>query len=209
MDHEKELSVSPTSVSAFVRAVFSEAWTYFSYGGGAVMIAIWGYVSGAVPPSWVFLLVIGIGFLVGGYRTWQKERIDRNSQVARVVDLNREVDELSRPRFRPEVTEVFIDGDHQQPDWIKLYVYLVLRNQGAESAVDRWTLKVVPPHPGTPFIQTDKGLSDSQEGHGGRIGGNLLHNSDVVKRGGIMEGWLLCHGPKAHLGLTTGQGPAV
>jgi hypothetical protein len=41
------------------------------------------------------------------------------------------------------------------------------------------------------------------------MGGNLLHDPEVVKRGGRKEGWILCHGPKARLGLMTGQRPAV
>jgi hypothetical protein len=197
-------------VWAFVRGAFSEAWLYSAYGGGAVILALWGYLAGSVPPTWVLLAVIAFGFLVGGFRTWQKERIDRNDLVASVIKLEREIDELSRPRFIPEITGVFVDGDHPRSDWIKLYVYLVIRNQGAESAIDRWVLRVVPPQPATPFVQTDKGLlSDSRQGHDYELRGNLLHDREIIKRGSGKEGWLLCRGPKKDLGLTTGQRPAV
>jgi hypothetical protein len=114
------------------------------------------------------------------------------------------------PRFESEITAVVVDDDHEQPDWIKLYIYLVVRNQGMDSAIDRWTLKVVPPQPAPPFIQTEKGqLSDSQQGHDGRMGGNLLHDREIIKRGGGKGGWLLCRGPKDQMGLSTGQRPAV
>jgi hypothetical protein len=209
MDREAGIHAEPTTPWAFVRAVSSEAWIYIAYGAGTVILSIWGYYTSHVPPLWLFLAVIALGFLVGGFRTWQKERIDRNEKVATVVKLGREIDALSRPRFLPEITEVLVDGDHQQPDWIKLYVHMVIRNQGAESAIDRWTLRVVPPHPGTPFVQKVQGLSETQEGRGSKMGGNLLHDVEVIGRGGRKEGWLLCHGPKTQLGLTTGQTAAV
>lgn len=44
----------------------------------------------------------------------------------------------TRPQFVAEITGVFVEGDHKQPDWIRIYVELVVRNQGADSAIDRW-----------------------------------------------------------------------
>lgn len=194
---------------AFVRGVFSEAWLYSAYGGGAVLLAFWGYLSATVPPAWVFLAVTASGFLVGGFRTWQKERIDRNAQVASLIELDREIDELSRPRFVAEIAGMFIEGDHRS-DWIRLYVHLVIRNQGAESAIDRWELRVVPPQPAGPYVQHEKGwLSDLKMGYRNAVGSNLLHDREIIRRGGRKEGWLLCRGPQLGMGLSVGQRPAV
>jgi hypothetical protein len=141
--------------------------------------------------------ILLVGLLFASFLAWNEER-----------DLF-EVSVKSQ-RSVAEITEVFIDGDHERPDWVKLYVFLTLRNQGAESAVDRWKLKVVPPQPATPFIQTDRGLlSAVQQGRGGAEGGNLLHDREIIVRGSAKQGWLLCHGPKSSMGLTTGQRPAV
>jgi hypothetical protein len=93
---------------------------------------------------------------------------------------------------------------------IRLYVHLVIRNQGAESAIDRWKLRVVPPQPAGPYIQDEKGwLSESQMGYPDAVGRNLLHDPEIIKRGGRKEGWLLCRGPQKNLGLAPGQRPAV
>ncbi len=153
--------------------------------------------------------ILSIGLLFASFLAWNEERDLVEVSLKSQHSAERKLLENAQPQFVAEITEVSIDGDHQQPDWIKLYVYMTIRNQGAESAIDRWTLRVVPPHPGTPFIQTVKGLSETQEGRGGKMGGNLSHDVDVIGRGGRKEGWLLCHGPKSRLGLTTGQRPAV
>jgi hypothetical protein len=209
MDRGDGIRVEPVTVWAFIRAAFSEAWLYSAYGGGAVVLTLWGYLARQVPPAWVFLAVIAFGFLVGGFRTWQKERIDRNAQVASVIKLGREIDQLSRPRFVPEIAGVFIEGDNRS-DWIRLYVQLVIRNQGAESAIDRWKLRIVPPQPAGPYIQDEKGwLSELQMGHRGAVGHNLLHDREIIERGGRKEGWLLCRGLQKNMGLTVGQRPAL
>jgi 4-hydroxybenzoate polyprenyltransferase len=116
MDIKAEVHSKPITVWTFTRAALSELWTYFAYGGGAVLLTFWGYLTKQVPPAWVFLGVIAIGFLVGAFRTWQKERIDRNVQVASVVKLERKVDVLGRSCFVPEITDVVTDGYHQQPE---------------------------------------------------------------------------------------------
>ena len=115
-------------------------------------------------------------------RTWQKERIDRNARASDVSRLHAQIAELNQPRFLPEITDVFIDNDHQRTGWINIYVYLVIRNQGADSAIDRWKLIVVPPQSASPFIQTEKGLSEWLQGHDGAMHGNLLHDREIIKR---------------------------
>lgn len=153
--------------------------------------------------------ILLVGLLYASFLAWNEERDLLEVSVKSQRSAEQKLLDNTQPQLVAEITEVFIDGDHQQPDWIKLYVFMAIRNQGAESAIDRWTLRVVPPHPGTPFVQTVKGLSETQEGRGGKVGGNLLHDVEVIGRGGRKEGWLLCHGPKTRLGLTTGQMPAV
>jgi hypothetical protein len=151
-----------------------------------------------------------IGLLYASFLAWNEERDLFEASVNSQRRAEQELLDKHRPQFVADITEVFVDGDHGQPDWIKLYVFLTIRNQGTDSALDRWTLKVVPPQPAGPFIQTDKGLlSETQRGRNDVVGGNLLHDLEIIRRGGVKEGWLLCHGPKDRMGLTTGQQPAV
>jgi hypothetical protein len=114
-----------------------------------------------------------------------------------------------RPEFSGEIQRIQVDGDHQQPDWIKLFVIMAIRNTGAASAVDRWRLEVVtPPH--VKFIFTGAGLSESTEGPARAIGGNLLGDESIIVKGAKKSGWLLIHVPKRQIGdLTTGQTAAV
>lgn len=114
-----------------------------------------------------------------------------------------------RPEFAGEVLRIQVDGDHQQPDWIKLFVLMTIRNTGAAGAVDRWKLEVVtPPH--VKFIFTEGQLSESTEDFAGRSGGNLLRDENVIVKGGKKSGWLLYHGPRNRIGnLTTWQTAAV
>jgi hypothetical protein len=121
----------------------------------------------------------------------------------------REALKADRPEFAGEVLKVQVEGDHEHPDWIKLFVLLTIRNTGAAGAVDRWKLEVVtPPH--VRFIFTEEGLTESNEDFAGRSGGNLLHDENVIVKGGKKSGWLLYHGPKNRIGnLTTGQTAAV
>ncbi len=142
MDHEVEARPDPKPVGAFafLRAITSEAWTWFAYGGGAVILTIWGYITGGLPPAWVFLAVIAAGFLVGGYKTWRSERIERNATVRRFIatqDQLLALQQSNRSQFIAELAEPSIDGDHEHPDWIKIYMDITLRNSGAASAVDR------------------------------------------------------------------------
>lgn len=203
-----EVQQKPTSLWAFGRAVFSEVWIYVAYGTGAAILSFWGYATRAAPPAWVFLAVIAFGFLVGGFRTWQKERIDRNAIASEISRLQAKIDELGRPRFVPEITDVFIGNSNQPAGWISIYVYLVIRNQGADSAIDRWKIIVVPPQPAGPFILTERGLSEWWLGHDGEKG-NLLHDREIIKRGGEKKGWLLCEGSEARFGLSSKQRAAV
>jgi hypothetical protein len=154
--------------------------------------------------------ILLVGLLYASFLAWNEERDLFEASAKSQRSVEQELLDKTRPQFVAEITEVFINGDHAQPDWVKLYIFLTIRNQGAESSVDRWILKVVPPQPAGPFIQTDKGLlSESQQGRGGVMGGNLLHDREIIARGGGKEGWLLCHGPKNRIGLTTGQRPRV
>jgi hypothetical protein len=88
-------------------------------------------------------------------------------------------------------------------------VPLVIRNQGAESAIDRWKVVVLQPHPPNPFIRTENGLSEAQQGPRHILGGNLVHDREVIRRGGVKEGWLLCEGEASRMGLSKGQMPVV
>lgn len=203
----------PTGTWEFGRAVLLRAWTYYVYGGCAGVLFVWEATVGQVP-RWLYLALIPIAVLVGSFLTWREERVDRNKVAAEVAGLNGEltrlngeIDRLSRPRFLAEVRDPIIRSEHQQPNRMKLYVQLLVRNQGADSAIDRWVVVVLPPQPATPFIRTETGLSESQQGPGDNFGGNLLHDHEIIRRGGTKEGWLLCEGER--MGLTETQTAVV
>jgi hypothetical protein len=139
-----------TNLTAFVGALTTKGWHFFAYGTGAVFLAMWGLVERDVPPFSVIFDVVALSFFVGGYQAWRKERVDRNGGARQIRNLTNSLGKLARPQLLPEITEVTVNGDHDRPDWVKLYIRMVIRNQGAESAIDRWVIRIVPPYPGTP-----------------------------------------------------------
>jgi hypothetical protein len=197
----------PRDVWAYGRAALSEIWTYVFFGGGPALLFVWGAATGRQPAIWVYLTVLAIGLVVAGFRTWQKERDDRNATVAETVELNAEVDRLGRPCFVSELA-VALEDDLQRPDWIKIYMTLVIRNQGTESTIDRWSIVVLPPS-ATPYLQDSSTLNAAQRGPHNLMSGNLLNDREIIRRGGTKEGWLLYEGPKDRLGLAMGQTPVV
>lgn len=169
-----------------------------------------------VDPSYR-LAVWGFGlaafFLYAGFRAWNGEyQLAEHGRLELEVakqDADASAAKFERPGFHSEITEVAINGDSDRPEWIHLHVYLVIRNQGADSAVDRWMLRVVPPQPATPFILTEQNLSVWADIGRRAQGGNRLHDPEIIKRGGRKEGWLHFFGPQARYGFTTGQSIAV
>lgn len=71
-------SEKPHSVRAFASSLFFDLWDYLIYGFGAVILTYWAYATKDTPPAWVFLLVVALAFFIGAYRTWKRERIERN-----------------------------------------------------------------------------------------------------------------------------------
>ena len=198
----------PVGILIFIRAVLLELWTYFAYGLGAAIPSIWSLATDrALPRVWIYLALIPLGFLSGGFLVWRKERIERNAMAAEVAKLNAEVDRLDRPCFVSEV-DVAIEEDLQRPDWIKIYMNLVIRNQGAESTIDRWRIVVLPPS-GTPHLEDRRSLNAVQRGPHNLMNGNLLNDREIIQRGGTKEGWLLYEGPQARLGVSKEQTPVV
>jgi hypothetical protein len=178
---------SRTDVAAFGRALATRGWHFFAYGAGAAILAMWGLITRNVPPFSVIFAVIALSFFVGGYQTWRKERIDRNDGVKRIKDLNGSLAALAQPRFLPEIAEVRLDQDENHPEWITLYIRIVIRNQGAESAIDRWVLRVVPPPPGTPSQCTEDHLNVFQDNPWLNAGRNLVGDTETVTRGGARK----------------------
>lgn len=69
-----------------------------------------------------FLAIVGV--FCSGFFAW------------RVVDEARpKLEELSRPLFVPEITKVTVEGVHARRDLLKLYVFMTIRNLGAESSI--------------------------------------------------------------------------
>ena len=100
------------------------------------------------------------------------------------------------------------EEDPQRPDWIKIYMNLVVRNQGIESAIDSWSIVVLPPS-ATPYLEDERSLNAAQRGPHNLTSGNLLNDREIIRRGGTKEGWLLYEGPKDRLSLAMGQTPVV
>lgn len=202
-----EITQKPISLGAYASAAFSEIWTYFFFGGGPALLSIWGWRTGQQQPLWVFVTVAALGSLPAGFRIWKKERVERNERAAKLVKTKARLDELNRPRFVSEV-KVAIEEDPQRPDWIKIYMNLVIRNQGTESSIDRWSIVVLPPS-ATPYLEDERSLNAAQRGPHNLMSGNLVNDREIIRRGGTKEGWLLCEGPKDRLSLAMGQTPVV
>jgi hypothetical protein len=82
---------------------------------------------------------------------------------------------------------------------------MTIRNRGAESSIGKWQLKVLPPQPATPYLQTADGwLNRSEQGEN-----LLIIATNLIRRNESISGWLLCSGPCDRLGLQVGQRPAV
>jgi hypothetical protein len=65
-------------------------------------------------------------------------------------------------------------------------------------------MKVVPPQPATPYLQTADGWLDRSEENK-----NLLTAKNLIRKNESISGWLLCRGPSDQLALRVGQCPAV
>ena len=143
------------------------------------------------------------------YEQQMEENSGLRTEVETARNELRQTLDADRPMFAGEILRIQVDGDHRQPERIKLFVIMTIRNTGAASAVDRWRLEVVtPPH--VKFIFAEAGLSESTEGPARASGGNLLGDESIIAKGGKKSGWLLIHVPRRQLGdLTTGQAPAV
>jgi hypothetical protein len=169
-------------------------------------------LAGVLTYALLALVEFTTGFVRGASAVYEQQ-IEENNRLCREVETARNElrDTLNadRPTFAGEILSIQVDGDHLQPDWIKLFIVMTIRNTGAASAVDRWRLEVVtPPH--VKFIFTEAGLSESTEGPARASGGNLLGDESIIVKGGKKSGWLLIHVPKRQIGdLTTGQAPAV
>jgi hypothetical protein len=196
-----------TGAWAFTRQVSSGIWNFVACGSGPALLAVYGWATGRTQPAWLFATVVALGSFIAGFRMWSEERIDRNGVIAEAMKLDAEVNRLARPFFVSEV-EVAIEEDPQRPDWIKIYMNLVIRNQGAESTIDRWRIVVLPPS-GTPYLEDRRSLNAAQRGPHNLMSGNLLNDREIIPRGGTKEGWLLYEGPQARLGVSKNQMPVV
>lgn len=169
----------------------------------AVLTAIYTGAILGVPQTkwallWVFLIAV-LAWLTVWLGTIFVELLVIIPERTRVAgDPERIAEAKDRPNFVAAITKVFVDGDHQQPEFMNLYVYLDIRNKGVESATHGWTLKVVSGPPMRRSAYTAESLA-----------GNLPNDTNVIPRGGRRMGYLLYHGRISELGFTTGQRPAV
>lgn len=137
--------------------------------------------------------------------------VDRDKNTAKPVPHSERDNPVSqspddRPRFdRSEVTRVQFQGDHDKPDWLRIFIFIRLRNLGSDSAVEGWEVHLEGQHINA--IMPEAGLSRSLAGDviSPHEGGNLLGDKTIITKRGRHEGWLLWHEPKERLaGLTTG-----
>jgi hypothetical protein len=85
---------------------------------------------------------------------------------------------------------------------------LLVRNQAADSAIDRWVVVVLSAAAGD-AVYPSRDRSERIAAPGDNLDGNLLHDHEIIRRGGMKEGWLLCEGERSHMGLTEAQTAVV
>jgi hypothetical protein len=195
-----------------IAAVIVGFWFQWEFGLRALNATLWGILAGILTYAFLAMAEFAIGFVREASEVHERQREENRrllSELETARNEFRKALKADRPEFAGEILKVQVEGDHQQPDWIKLFVLMTIRNTGAAGAVDRWKLEVVtPPH--VRFIFTEGGLSESTEDFAGRSGGNLLRDETVIVKGGKKSGWLLYHGPRNRIGdLSTAQTAAV
>jgi hypothetical protein len=191
-----------------IAAVIISLWAQWEFGLRALNATLLCILSGILPYVLLAIIEFATGFVreASVVHERQEEENDRlRAELETARSEFRDALKADRPEFAGEILRIHVDGDHQQPDWIKLFVVMTIRNTGAAGAVDRWKLEVVtPPH--VKFIFTEEALSESTDGPGGKSGGNLLRDENVIVKGGKKSGWLLYHGPRNRIGnLSTEQ----
>jgi hypothetical protein len=199
--------MSENRLSAYLNALWPHLWWYLTCGPLAVeelfdpVLRIYGididrYIArGRVTPLLILLAFLGVFY--SGFLAW------RDADSARRQG-SKQLEDLTRPQFIADITKVSVERFQARTDLIRLLVHITIRNLGVESSIGGWQLKVVPPQPATPYLQTADGWLNREERDG-----NLLNLTTVIRKNEIILGWLLCQGPSDQLGLHAGQGPAV
>lgn len=194
---------------AFVVAVFSEAWIYFAYGGGAVMLTLWGYATAQTPPAWVFLAVLALGFFVGGFRTWQKERIERNSRVGELLSSHNLILTLQQAK-RPDLLckvedcqQLLFQMGPRDGYGSNILLKLTLRNVGAKTALSDWRLEI--PSIGTAAIEPRSDPWSDMLFKQNRLADLLKTSQFGIGQGDIVQGVLIFTVP----GLTKEKGEHI
>ena len=79
---------------------------------------------------------------------------------------------------------------------IKIYMNLVVRNQGTESAIDSSEHRSFTAISNT-LSRSERSLNAAQRGPHNPTSGNLLNDREIIRRGGeTKEGWLPLRTPK-------------
>jgi hypothetical protein len=199
--------MSERRIPAYINALLPHLWWYLMCGPLAVeesldsVLRAYGIdVDRYIARGHVTLLLALLAFVgvfYSGFFAWRDA--DDNRRQA-----NKQLEYLTRPQFVAEITKVSVEQFQRRGDLIRLFVYVTIRNLGIESSIADWQLKVIPPQPATPSLQTEQGWLERAG-----FNGNLLNLTRVVQKNEIISGWLLCQGPGDRLGLHTGQRPAV
>jgi len=158
-----------------IAAVIVSFCFQWKFGLRALNATLWCILSGVLTYALLAIVEFSTGFVREASAVYEQQREENSRLLSEVETVRNELGKAlnaDRPECAGEILRIHVDGDHQQPDWIKLFVIMTIRNTGAASAVDRWRLEVVtPPH--VKFIFTEAGLSESTEGPARASGGNL------------------------------------
>jgi hypothetical protein len=133
--------------------------------------------------------------------TWESARLGEDLEIVIGMKLTPEEMVARLPMSSAQIVRLQVNGDHERPDWIRIYLVITMLNEGAQSAVRDW--KVAATLPSGRRYMGERELSRQPDGLDG-AGANLFLDESVIPLGGRRTGWLLIQFPKDRLdGLTT------
>jgi membrane protein required for beta-lactamase induction len=119
--------MSESRLVAYIKALSRHLWWYLTCGPLAVeelfdpVLRVYGIdLDRYIARGHVTLLLVlfaFVGVFCSGYLTW------RDADDGRVLVEN-QLEELTRPRFIPEITKLAVEGVHARSDLINLYVFM-------------------------------------------------------------------------------------
>jgi len=157
------------------------------------------------PPltHWLTWSIPAAGIFIASFLAWNEDRDlleSKNVALAKLQD--------DRPRFgTSEIRRVSFQADQERgPDWLKIFIFVTLRNLGGESSVEGWEVHLKGQKLDALMNETGLSPSRNEDSISSHEGGNLLHDTTAVQKNRHHYGWLLWNTRKERVGgLTTGE----